>query len=258
MRVVVPSRGRWHQQPTLYSMPEEVAVDLVVRSDEAEQYNDHHKHRANIVIHPDSAECIRDVREWILQTYEEPIIEMDDDLKFAKRREDDPEKFRPVTPQDMRDLITHDIPSLLQDYALVGVSAREGANRNFDQILYATRQLRLHAYDPPRLRELGVTWKLLQAKVMEDFALILQLLTMGQRNAVINNFVTNQSGSNTDGGCSTYRSLEVQREAALELAEKYPQFVKTLEKRTKTSWGGQTRTDVRIQWKRAYLSSYDS
>lgn len=258
MRVVIPSRGRWYAQPTLYSIPEEVAVDLVVRSDEAEQYNKFHGHRARIITHPESAECIRDVREWILQTYEEAIVEMDDDLTFAKRREDDMEKFRPATAKELQDLIYDYIPSLLQNYPLVGISAREGANRNFDDVLYATRQLRLHAYDPGTLRALGVTWKLLQAKVMEDFALILQLLTMGYANAVINSFVTNQAGSNTKGGCSTYRSLDVQREAALELAEKYPQFVTVVEKHTKTSWGGQPRTDVRIQWKRAYLSSSTS
>ena len=39
-----------------------------------------------------------------------------------------------------------------------------------------------------------------------------------------------------------------------ELAALHPDFVKVVEKYTKTSWGGGIRTDVRIAWKKAYES----
>jgi hypothetical protein len=35
----------------------------------------------------------------------------------------------------------------------------------------------------------------------------------------------------------------------------HPAFVKVVEKATKTSWGGETRTDVQVSWKKAYASA---
>jgi hypothetical protein len=92
-------------------------------------------------------------------------------------------------------------------------------------------------------------------KVMEDFDFTLTLLENGGRNAVTLDYVWNQTGSNQPGGCSDYRTAEVQAKAAKELAKLHPGVVKVVEKEVigKTSWGGmKTRTDVRIQWRKAY------
>ena len=41
---------------------------------------------------------------------------------------------------------------------------------------------------------------------------------------------------------------------AHELEVLHPDYVTVVDKTTKTSWGGGTRTDVRIAWKKAYES----
>jgi hypothetical protein len=75
---------------------------------------------------------------------------------------------------------------------------------------------------------------------------------MRRNIVVLNNWCNNQAeGSSADGGCSTYRTPELQAQAARLLAELHAPYVKVVEKETKTAWGGGTRTDVMIQWKRA-------
>ena len=64
----------------------------------------------------------------------------------------------------------------------------------------------------------------------------------------------NQSGSNKDGGCSTYRTYEIQAAAAEKMARLWPDFVKVVEKKVK-GWGPMSiRKDIRVQWKKAYVS----
>jgi hypothetical protein len=63
----------------------------------------------------------------------------------------------------------------------------------------------------------------------------------------------NQRGSGAVGGCSGYRNNEVQTEAANELHRLFPDFVTVVTKKSKSSWQGmEERTDVRIQWKKAF------
>jgi hypothetical protein len=88
--------------------------------------------------------------------------------------------------------------------------------------------------------------------VMEDFDVALQLLRKGYPSLTLNNWVQDQSTSNAPGGCSTYRSLEVQAKGAKGLARLHPNVVKLVEKTTKGAWGGGTRTDVQVAWKKAY------
>jgi len=90
------------------------------------------------------------------------------------------------------------------------------------------------------------------ADVMNDFGVVLELLTRGYPVININWIVQNQHGSDTSGGCSTYRTSEVQTAAAQALHDRFPAFVKIVQKETKTAWGGKPRTDVIIYWKKAY------
>ena len=74
-------------------------------------------------------------------------------------------------------------------------------------------------------------------------------------NVCLNEWVHNQGGSGSAGGCSTYRTPEIQAEAAHKLHEHHRPFVKVVKKTTKTAWGGGERTDVIVQWKKAYKIS---
>lgn len=183
---------------------------------------------------------------------ESMVLMLDDDLVFSARREDEPTKFRPMVDQDYDDMFDSIKQELIRT-AHVSVSHREGANRNTDEKVHNSRYMRVLGYRTDWLRHHKIDH--CRLPVMEDFDVNLQLLRKGMPSVILNRWVHNQGGSDTSGGCSHFRTPEVQAEAAEGLARLHPQFVKVVEKQTKTSWGGATRKDVRIQWKAAYESS---
>jgi hypothetical protein len=117
--------------------------------------------------------------------------------------------------------------------------------------------MNMYAYDTQILRELKI--ELGRLPVMEDFDLTLQLLRRGRLNRVSHRYCWNQRGSGNVGGCSDYRTAEMQATAARRLAELHAPFVMLKAKKSKDtseSWKGmKERTDVNIQWREAYESS---
>ena len=150
----------------------------------------------------------------------------------------------------------------MEDYLLsggvhCGISAREGNNRIEKDYLMNKRMMRCVAYDTKAVRDLGVRFDRLPCKT--DFDVTLQLLRMGKSNRVSYYYAQGQvGGSNSSGGCSVYRNDDVLTKSAIELELLHPEFVTVVEKETKGAWGGGVRTDVRIQWMKAFASSREN
>lgn len=142
--------------------------------------------------------------------------------------------------------------SLLHSTPHVGFGSREGGNRVTVDYSHNTRIMRVLGYDRNLLMKECITFDRLP--VMEDFDVALRLLRLGHPNMVINTVVHNQAGSGKTGGCSHFRTKEVQAEAAYKLQRLHPGFVKVVTKSTKSAWGGGERTDVNIQWKKCYAA----
>lgn len=250
MQVLICTYGRANKQTTWNHLPQDIKArtELVVQDREKELYSQY-----PTLVLPPHIQTIGATRQYLA---EDPryrkVVMLDDDLVFATRRKDDPTKFVPSTEEDVGDMFWA-IWEKLNDYAAVGVAPREGGNRNTQQYLYNTRMMRVLGMRFDVLREHGIRFDRLP--VMEDFDVTLQLLRLGYQNILLNEWVNNQGGSNTEGGCSSYRTLEVQAEAAGGLASLHPQFVTVVTKQTKTAWEGKERKDVRIQWKQAHASS---
>lgn len=250
MDILILTRGRANKQTTWENLPPALQRRAIILAHPGDVFPERYKHR--VAYNPPWITGISDKCQWVIDTFGPKVCMLDDDLVFATRRDDDATKFRESTPGELEALFK-DIEWMLGDYAHVGVSAREGANRNTELVLYNGRMTRVLAYNVPEIRKCGVRFDRL--KVMQDFDMTLQLLRAGRSNAILNTFVHNQNGSNTEGGCSLFRTEEVQTEAANMLAELHPGFVKVVQKHTKTAWGGKERTDVIIQWKKAYESA---
>jgi len=202
---------------------------------------------------PEGLHGIANKRQYMVETCDDDkLIILDDDLVFARRRKDDPTKFRPCTGEDLEQMWL-DCFLALDHYAHGGIATREGGNRNTADYKFNTRAIRGHIFRTDVLKREGI--KLNETKFMSDFDTTLQLLRRGYNNIVLNSWVTNQSGSNTEGGCSTTRTLSDLADAAHELHDRHPKFVKVVKKKTKSAWGGGERTDVVIQWKKAYESA---
>lgn len=248
MRVLICTYGRSDRQATWGNLPESIRrnTQLVVQSREAHLYSQY-----PTVVLPDEIRGIGPTRQWIVDNMEGKVVMLDDDLVFYERRVDDPTKFKNATDESIEQMFSH-LEWNLDDTPMVGVAPREGANRNTARYAWNTRLMRVLGFDLDILRKENIRFDLIP--VMEDFCATLQLLTKGYDNLMLNNWCHNQFGSNTSGGCSTYRTPEVQREAAEKLAELFPQFVTVVKKTTKSSWGGGERYDVRIAWKQARAS----
>jgi len=255
----IPSRGRVGKVHTLAYLPKEILKHTTVvcsHSDSLANYANEYRGVCNVVQASKSVDTIGKKRDWILkqavaagQTH---IVMLDDDLVFARRRSDDPTKFTDAGTKDMQDMFKG-LAVQMRTHAHVGILAREGGNRITDALRYNMRVMRVLAYDVAVLQQLR--FKFERADLMCDFDATLTLLRNGFPNVVICGWVQNQSGSNLLGGCSIYRTGQRQTEAAELLAKRHPGFVKLVQKETKTAWGGGTRTDVQVAWKKAYASA---
>lgn len=253
MNIYIPSRGRWKNQTTIEALPPELhsRTTLVVPRDEQGNYRSHVPSEVTVKA-PPILPGIGPCRHWCCQQEPAKVLMLDDDLVFATRRFDDPTKFKDATHQEIIKLVDS-VFYWLNTHAHVGVSTREGGNRDTKDWAFNTRLLRMLAYRTDVLRKENIRFD--DIPVMEDFHVTLSLLTKGYPNVKLNHMVHNQNGSGLEGGCSTYRDKDMQARAAHSLHTAFPDFVKVVQKETKGAWGGGTRTDVRIQWKKAHQSA---
>lgn len=251
MRIFICTHGRFGRQLTYDNLPESVQqrVEFVIQQREAYLWEDS---GLRTLVVPDEIRELPSTREWLQHHTAKKIVMLDDDLVFSIRRTDDPTKFRRPLATDLESLFT-EIEDSLDDYAHVGVSHREGANRNTDQYLEAGRMMRILAYNTDVIKAEGVISN--RVPDVEDFDVTLQLLKKGYPNRILNGWVHNQGGSNQEGGCSDYRTPETHDRDVRIFASFHEGFVKVVKKKTKDNWCADEngeRTDVVIQWKRAF------
>ena len=252
MDIVIPTYGRAQDQQTLKQLlAAGLKPTLVVQAREFGQY--HLLDSTSIRILPPHITTIAPTRQWIVDHVGSgnALIMVDDDLVFFKRRDDDRTKLRDIEPGELRHAFEA-MGEWLDDYAHVGFAAREGANRNPESCLFNTRIMRVLGYSRSVLQEKNIRFD--EMEVMEDFHVALSLLELGYDNMILNDFAHNQGGSGRSGGCSHFRTAELHAANAQKLHELHPEFVTVVEKTTKGSFGGGTRKDVRVQWKKAYRS----
>ena len=256
MKIFIPTKSRVDNQRTLRFMPEDLRKQcvLVVDENEADDYRKVHK---TLLVVPNHLKGISAVRKYIWDTSDDPrICMLDDDLKFHIRSGDG-HKLRSCEPDEYYKIFELLDRYMDMGYGHCGISDRNGNNRkvgNSVEELFEenTRYIRVLAYD---LNICKGRAKHGRVEVMEDFDIALQLLRNGVPNIVSYYYAQGQVQSNADGGCSTYRTQEVQAKAAEKMKLMHPDFVRVVEKETKTEWGWGSRKDVVISWKKAYASS---
>ena len=195
------------------------------------------------------------VRQWILEHAKEKdydkIIVLDDDLIFGRRAHPDLPSLRKTTKNEMYELWDR-MEALLDGFVHVWVSPRQMNDKHFPHVFKkCMRQNALHGLRPKDILRTDLKYN--DVELMEDYHMTLGLFGIGQANAVITDWTWDQRGaSGAPGGCSLYRDAALQEEASKKLESKYPDFVKSLQKETKTGWEGmKTRWDVRVQWRKA-------
>ena len=251
MKLFIPTYKRLEKQKTWDRLPEfaKEFTFLVCPESEAEE----HKARGRSVFAaPDSVKGIAQTRQWIIENSDDDQVMMaDDDQQFSRRIEGG-YKLRKLEGEEDYEEMFSEVIHTLGTYNAVGISAQAGNNRSYPKtIISPGRMYNTYAFNRNVLLENDIRFDAM--KVMEDFHVTLSLLELGMPNAILQNWCWSQSASNADGGCSDYRSFEVQKESAYRLAELHSPFVKVVEKESK-SWGNglDKRYDVVVQWKKAF------
>jgi hypothetical protein len=253
LTVFIPTRGRigLNKQITLREFRDKlpsVRPIIVCPAYEAPEHSKYHDY-----VWPCPVEGIGPTRQWIIeQSKTNGVLMLDDDLYFSMR--ENPFEPRPLIQcHDLGPLMQWVSDQLDRGYVHGGISARQGNQNILFPWTDCLRVNNAHLFNRDVYLREGIRFDRLP--VMEDFDVTLGLLVRGYPNRVAYHYCWSQRGSGLSGGCSSYRTPEVQAEAAEKLHQLYPRFVKIVEK-TAISGGsvfaGKPRTDVNIYWVKAW------
>lgn len=262
LTIFVPTRGRTQFTPItveeLVKKSRRRAV-IVCPPSEAANYRSlasYQSFRERVDVLVCEKDGIGPVRQWIIENSPtRGVVMLDDDLYFSERV--DLTVAGPLKRcTDLEPMFKRIEDSLEVGYAHGGISARQGNNRvgNGSEYIDCIRVNNAHFFDKEVYLREGVRFDSLP--VMEDFCVTLTLLLRGYPNRVLYSHCWSQRASGFKGGCSIYRTKELQAEAAVKLAEMFPSYVKVVEK-TATSGGALfsgTRLDVNIAWLNAWTN----
>lgn len=259
MRIYVPTRGRVNRQITRRDMALELCkfpVTYVIPVTEELQWKSAWGPK-NYRTVPDHFK-FSDIRQWILeQCGGKYHVVIDDDLRIAQRLPNQiakmvnigqfPPPERAATLHKMFLQVKH---LMRKGWLHGGISVRQGNNRIEAEYKMAHREMRFHFYNAEAVRALGYDFRRVVTKQDLDFTL--WMLRHGIPNIVWFEFSQEQNGNNVHGGCSVYRTEQVMEDGAVALASLHPDYVKIVVKTPISSWGGNPRVDVNIQWLKAY------
>lgn len=262
LHVFVPTRGRLDRQHTLRELMLERVADeickVTVVVPECEYYDwsgGKYVETENVKLATVPDEFgFSDIRQHLLElnTDEPGHIVIDDDLRYF-RRVGDTVQLEKCSWEDIKVMFDWTAEVMNEGFIHGGISVRGGNNHVKEKEVQVGREMRHHFYDRERVLATGLDFR--QVKIRQDFHATLWLLRHGEPNIINYEFAQDQCGSNTDGGCSRYRTPEMLAEQAQVLADLHPGFVKVVEKYTKGAWGGGMRTDVTIQWQKAFKAA---
>jgi hypothetical protein len=141
---------------------------------------------------------------------------------------------------------------LKQGYVHVGLSERATNYTVTKPYSEIGKMYNVCAYNAEKLLEENIRFD--RMLVMEDYDVTLSLLKRGHPNIILFNYAFEQRKAGDVGGCSTYRTWELQRSAAFQLSAQHPGCVKVTVKKSKEKWEGvgTNRVDVNVNWKKAY------
>jgi hypothetical protein len=134
MQIIIPTRGRTHQQLTLQSLSGELRkrTTLVCPKREASGLYRLYKDIGGIVVQPNPDWTIARKREWImrewLQCGFDKILMLDDDLSFASRISESDRHLRAIHGDELGAEIQRLEEKLGPEYPHVGFGARQGNN----------------------------------------------------------------------------------------------------------------------------------
>jgi len=260
-KIIITTFMREDKQKAIFQIPASLHenVYMFTREDRVEELRKYVPDTIRIIGNPMDIDGIADIRQRCIEQVPKGKVWVIDDLCTFGWRDTELKQFNDM-PEWIFMMMYDRLDKMLDTYMQVGFSARGGNNHvreDFKEVgrAYTTYGLRTDWMEREDIRFDGMYKLNKNVKLYEDYWITLSMLTKGFKNAIIYNFFFNYTHNNT-GGNSTFRTLELQEQAAQELQKHFPQFV-TVETKEGT-WGKmgmENRKEVRIQWQKAYQSS---
>lgn len=251
--VYIPTKGRKGQElKTLSQILKFSDIKPIIICPTNEFDNFAHQYHPNIVRAVDK-KYLGQVWQHILENCPtQGVIIIDDDLRFCIRYLKIHDWLEQVKNKELNNMFSWMNEQLDAGFVHGSISIRKGNHfieedfrdcANAKDCLFFNRDVLLK--ENARLDRL---------KTMQDFDITLQLMNKGYPNRVGYNWCCDQENPTAEGGTTLYRTPEVQKEAAYQLAEFWPDYVKVIKKKakSKTAIYGSERYDVRIAWRRCW------
>lgn len=252
---------REDKQKAIFQIPSSLHehVYMFTREDRVDELRKNVPSTVRIIGNPMDIDGIADIRQRCIEQVPKGKVWFIDDLCTFGWRDESLKQFNEMNEEKWLALYLT-MNDMLDEYMQVGVSARGGNNHvaeDFKEVgrAYTTYGLRTDWMEREGIRFDGMYQLNKDVKLYEDYWITLSMLTKGFKNAIIYKYFFNYTHNNT-GGNSTFRTLELQEQAAYELQKHFPQFV-TVETK-EGAWGKmgmENRKEVRIQWQKAFQSS---
>lgn len=251
MKIYILTKNRVDKQITLESIPPEY-LDHTYLVCGADEIYEHVKLGRQCIAVPNSVTNYSQKFQWLIDgkaSDDRQFIMMDDDLFFNRRHVVKP-KLLPVELRDLRRMFGR-FKEMNQQYALSGIHPRQmGHDQPLPQVkntrLLCVHNINLDLFPKKRI-------KVDYFPILADKILNCELLSQGIPNAAITDFTVDWGSVQAPGGCSDYRTAEMQRQAVQGVADMYAPFAKAVIKKPKAAkWLGEERWDLRVQWKKLY------
>ena len=264
--IAIPTRGRANKQSTLKQLCPELRqfVNIYCHPGELSLFDEWRNQVASVQEYDPECKNIGDVRDYIIfNSNAKNVIFIDDNIRFQSsiRPKDSVLKgsvFEMIEKNYSKEQILQmqmDIFSWIFDrlkfYAMAGLSFRPANRGNIrgDKVnsrLFGIWGINVEKYLSQDVRFMD--WRL-----KEDFAVAISLIKNGYDTVCNYDYAFEKSsGSNSQGGCSNYRTIELNNEIAFRLKDTFPDCVSIKSKKSRKSWSGEffekESMDVIIHW----------
>lgn len=225
MKIYVPSRDRPDAQHTAAQLRDAGVPFVIVRSHSDEsRYPDYADQLFFDVrgIADKRQKIMEHAREW---SHDGKFVMIDDDVEFRRVLQDEHVCVTTkTTPAETRLLMSR-VETLLDQYAIVGIAIRFMIDRAEKPLLLNSgRMVHFLAYNLDLMRGPPPRWDRLST--CEDFDFTMQLVSRGLPRAMITDHCLHEVGGHASaGGCSHFRSPELEIENNRRLMELWPDYV---------------------------------
>lgn len=268
----IVTRGRTESQILIDYLPNFISKRVIIACHKGEKVEIDKNYGKRIKYSIEyEGDSIGEARDWcIYHSDKKYVLFLDDNITFNVRTQfsDFGKKvkhglYRVCEKRFYKKNVDIHLENLFQDiynkistdeYGIVGISARPGNNRIEKDFVDNCRIFGCWAINK-ELYSL-INYRFSKLEIREDFYVSLGFLINGIKIGQFYKYSFNKErGTNSKGGCSTYRTDELLEKTAEYLHKEFPEFVRIVEKDKKT-WNNLGKegkvTDVYIYWKKAY------